>query len=187
MLQHILHHHSCTSCSNSDTHTQQATHVLLCTGLEQVSARPAWVATKTGETLCCSIFCIITPVHHAPTVAQCFFMLESPLLYVMPSFYTLTQQATHVLLCTGLEQVSARPAWVATKTGETLCCSIFCIITPVHHAPTLTLIHSRQTMCYCAQALNRCQPDLPGLQQKQVRHCVAAYFASSLLYIMLQL
>ena len=118
MLQHILHHHSCTSCSNSDTHTQQA---------------------------------------------------------------------THVLLCIGLEQVSARPAWVATKTGETLCCSIFCIITPVHHAPTLTLIHSRQTMCYCAQALNRCQPDLPGLQQKQVRHCVAAYFVSSLLYIMLQL
>ena len=52
---------------------------------------------------------------------------------------------------------------------------------------TLTLIHSRQPMCYCAQALNRCQPDLPGLQQKQVRHCVAAYFASSLLYIMLQL
>ena len=151
MLQHILHHHSCTSCSNSDTHTQQATHVLLCTGLEQVSARPAWVATKTGETLCCSIFCIITPVHHAPTVAQCF--------YVGVTTAVCHAQLQPILYLDGCS-----------------CCM-----------QGLTLTHSQQPMCYCAQALNRCQPDLPGLQQKQVRHCVAAYFASSLLYIMLQL
>ena len=64
-----------------------------------------------------------------------------------------------------------------------LCWSHHCCMS----CPAFTLLHSRQPMCYCAQALNRCQPDLPGLQQKQVRHCVAAYFASSLLYIMLQL
>ena len=28
----------------------------------------------------------------------------------------------------------------------------------------LTLTHSQQPMCYCAQALNRCQPELPGQQ-----------------------